>query len=64
MFYRSRIKFSMTVAGRFFVEMAVFRWEGGFFSAKNPFPEALEGNRFAKKHWHFDRSLDATLRVQ
>ena len=35
-----------------------------FLTQKNPFPEALEGNLFAKEHRHFDRPLDATLRVQ
>ncbi len=36
------------------------RW---LFSATNPFPEALEGNLFAKKHRHFE-SLSDRVAVQ
>ena len=35
-----------------------------FLTQKNPFPEALEGNMFAKICRYFDKPLDATLRVQ
>jgi len=42
--------------------MAVLCWEGGFFlPQKNPFPEALEGNLFAKMCCHFDKLSDRVV---
>ena len=32
-----------------------------FFSKMNPFPEALEGNMFAKKRRHFGRLSDRVV---